>query len=313
MRSLVPLNTSIDFIKLFPYALVVSVTLIGISLVTWFDRGEGKFGIDYVGGHELIVSFNSPTDVEKLRAEFERGGLPNALIQAFEAESGDYSIRVAARTEGNTAAEISEVQGEIRRVLDQSFAGQYEVLQADFVGPTIGAELKRRALVAVMIGLIGILIYVTARFEFSFALGAIVALFHDVIIATGIYLFAGHEINGAVLAAVLTIIGYSVNDTIVIFDRAREERKKDEKGDLGVIFNRANNACLSRTIITTLLTLFTAVALNVFGGGAIADLSLFLVVGVITGAFSTIFVATPFALMWERWRERRVRAAQAAA
>ncbi|MCB0335368.1 MAG: protein translocase subunit SecF, partial [Bdellovibrionales bacterium] len=219
--------------------------------------------------------------------------------QAFEEDKNDYAIRIAG-----SAEDSKSVVEAIGKALEKGFPSGYEVMKTDFVGPTIGAELKKKAITALVVGLLGILGYITYRFEFAFALGAVIALFHDVIVCIGVYLLCGLTLNMATLAAALTIVGYSVNDTIIIFDRMREEMYKRKNFVLRDLMNYSINATLSRTIITSLLTLFSALALLIFGGGAIRDLSLFLVVGVITGTYSTIFIASPIALMWEEMRTK---------
>ena len=174
----------------------------------------------------------------------------------------------------------------------------FEILKIDYVGPTAGEELRTQALIAIIISVIGILIYISVRFEFAFALGAIVALFHDIVIGLGIYLLLGDTISVTTLAAALTLLGYSVNDTIVIFDRIREKLITAKSYVLENVINEALTEMLSRTIITSILTLFSAVALLIFGGGEIRDLSLFLVVGIVIGCYSTVFIASPVALWW---------------
>ncbi|MCL4160665.1 UNVERIFIED_CONTAM: hypothetical protein GTU68_005708, partial [Idotea baltica] len=215
-------------------------------------------------------------------------------------ETQEFSIKLPGSEIGS-----GEVKSEISSVLNKNFKSVI-IQKTDFVGPTIGAELKKKALIAILVGLVGILAYITIRFEFAYALGAVVALFHDVIVCMGIYLLTDRTLSMATLAAALTIVGYSVNDTIILFDRVRENlfsASKDES--LLDIFNSSINSTLSRTIITSLLTLFSALALLIYGGGAIADLSLFLVIGVIAGTYSTIFIAAPVALAWENFAVKR--------
>lgn len=311
--ELIKKGTRIDFIRLYPYVMVVSAILLAASVYVWFQRGDTKYGIDYVGGHQYVVSFQEPTDSNVVRSHFANEGI-SVVVQSFEIGSNQYIIRLSTPPElkGSSADEARAVRALVEGILKRKFSSNYEVIQSDYIGPTIGDELKTKALWAITLGLIGILIYITVRFEVAFAVGAITALFHDVIISVGVYLWAGHELNSAALAAVLTIIGYSVNDTIVIFDRVREEIFKRKNFDLRELLNDANNQMLSRTIITSLLTLFSALSLYLFGGGAIADLSLFLVVGVITGSFSTIFIACPIVLIWDNVRQaRRARVAAA--
>lgn len=300
--ELVPKSVYIDFLGKRFYAFAFSLALIIGSIALWIKQGEDKFGIDFRGGFEVVVKINdSAVNSESLRRSLEGKGLESVTVQAFEIGSGDYSIRLPALADGEDSKAINS---RIEESLKGDFDGKYTILKTDFVGPTIGQELRRKGMIAMVISLAVILIYVTVRFEFAFALGAVVALFHDVIVATGVYLLAGFPLTVGALAAALTIVGYSVNDTIVIFDRVREEIFKQKNFELTKLMNDCVNAMLSRTIITSLLTLLSALSLLVLGGGSIADLSLFLVAGIITGSYSTIFIAAPVVLAWERFRAR---------
>lgn len=288
-------NSNFDFIARRYFAFVVSLVFIALAIYVWNNRGLEKYGIDYVGGHEIVVKFGGeqPKALD-IRKSLEADKLENFVVQAFESEGGEYSIKIPG-----SKADSSEVKSTIETALSKKFK-EISILKTDFVGPTIGSELKRKAIIAIIVGLIGILAYITFRFEFAYALGAVVALFHDVVVCMGIYLISGRTLSMATLAAALTIVGYSVNDTIILFDRVRENLFSSSKDTtLKEIFNASINQTLSRTIITSLLTLFSALALLLYGGGAIADLSLFLVIGVIAGTYSTIFIASPVALLWE--------------
>jgi preprotein translocase subunit SecF len=242
---------------------------------------------------------------DEVRAKLETGGFRDVIVQSFERGTNEYSIRFASALSSN------EIAKNIVSALSQDASHEASILKQDFVGPAIGEELKNKAYLAIAIGLIGMLIYISVRFEFAFALGAVAALFHDVVVAMGVYLLFGHQITVATLAAAMTIVGYSVNDTIVIFDRVREELFKQDKMSLEEVVNYSINVTLSRTIITNLLTFFSCLALYLVGGGAIADLSFFLLVGVLAGCYSTIYIASPVAIAWESWRRKRL-AAQAA-
>lgn len=298
MLQLIRKTPKVDWIGLAPYAFLFSGVLLIASFYIWFSLGDDKYGIDYVGGHEIVVKIQDDTNSEAVANLLQEHGFDDPLVQSFEVGTNDYAIRVA----GDHNEATSVVRQRVQQALQSRFSGEVEVLKSDFVGPTLGDELKRKALWAVTLGMIGITAYITIRFQGAFAVGALVALFHDVIIATGMYLWVGHELNAAALAAALTIVGYSVNDTIVIFDKVREEMRKRGADRLRELLNDANNAMLNRTIITSLLTLFSAVALLVLGGGAIQDLSVYLVIGLVSGVYSTIFIAGPVVLVWHRWR-----------
>jgi len=191
----------------------------------------------------------------------------------------------------------------VKKALNDSFpAAGFEVQQEDEVGPQVGAELKTRALWSIVFALLGIIIYISWRFELGFAIGAIVALAHDVLVTVGIYTLCGRQLSLPIVAALLTIVGYSVNDTIVVFDRIREDLRLVRDKSFKDICNLSINQTLSRTLLTSFTTLITVVMLLVFGGGAINDFALALFIGVLVGTYSSIFVATPVVLLWHRDR-----------
>lgn len=282
-------------------AYFVSFVAIAISVWAWFSRGDDKYGIDFRGGHEFVVKIDAEVDTEKLQEQLEKKGFDGVSVQPFEKASRDYVIRFA------DDADSKVVREKMRTSLGEVFSEKAQILRTDSVGPTIGAELRRDAIIAVVLGLLMTVVYIAWKFEGSFAIGALVSLAHDVIVATGGYLLCGFTLNGAALAAALTIVGYSVNDTIVIFDRVREEMGKSKDANLEELLNDALNFCLSRTIITSALTLISVAALYVFGGGAIADLSFFLLIGLISGVYSTVFIAAPIVLAFENFRVAHAR------
>ncbi|MCB0329276.1 MAG: protein translocase subunit SecF [Bdellovibrionales bacterium] len=296
--ELIPSNLKVDFLSKRYFAYALSLIVIAFSLFEWYSLGEKKFGIDYLGGHELVVKIDAESSSGEIRGLMEKAKL-DAIVQSFESDDQEFSIRISSEKKS----------GEVRELVSEALKGLYsnkfEIIKADFVGPTIGEELKKNALIAILVSLVGMLLYISFRFELAFAVGAVAALFHDVIVTMGIYLISDMTISVATLAAALTIVGYSVNDTIIIFDRVREEiLKARENTSLEDIINQSISSTLSRTVITSLLTLFSALALLIFGGGAIAELALFLSVGVVTGTYSTIFIASPVALAWESFQSR---------
>lgn len=294
MRELLSHNLKVNFLSKTPLFGVVSVIVVALSLYVWFSFGNAKYGTDFSGGHEFIVHFTDPVSSDDIRKTLTDSGEEDARVQAFQGGTSDYSIRLS------TADNAEVIRGKVEAALGKAYPDKYSIVKTDYVGPTVGNELRSRALLAVALSLIGILLYIAFRFEFSVGLGSIVALAHDVIISTGIYLVSGHVISMATLAAALTIIGYSVNDTVVVFDRVREERAKRPNVDIGQLVNESLNFTLSRTIITHMLTFFSALALYVFGSGEIKDLSLYLVAGIFCGAYSTVFIVSPIAVAWER-------------
>lgn len=304
--ELIKPGTNFDFLGKRVWCFLFSTLLIAASIYVWFDRGDSKYGIDFKGGNEILVRIDEVQSADAVRVALEKGGVREPLVQAFEVGSNEYSIRISD-------VGANEAREQISGAIKATFGDTFEILQTDYVGPTIGQELKEKALIASILGLVGICLFVAFRFEWAFAMGALVALAHDVVVAVGVYLLVGHDLTMATLAAVLTIIGYSVNDTIVIFDRLREEMRKRKSYDLETLMNEVMNAMLGRTIITSGLTLFSVLALLVLGGGAIADLSVFLVAGLISGTYSTVYIASPVVLWWENWQRDRRSVAQPSA
>lgn len=288
---------SIDFLGVWKIAVFASVLLIGFSLYVFFSKGEEKYGVDFTGGYEFLVQVNgAEVTSDAIRTVLSEKGVENAIVQAFERGSPQYLVRL----EGGSS-DVEPLKVKITDALKAKYQDT-QILRVDYVGPAVGAELKSKALIALSIALLGMLAFISFRFEFAFALGAVVALFHDVIFCIGVYLLTGHTYSMGTLAAALTIVGYSVNDTIVIFDRIREEIHKSQKFNLIEVMNRCINMMLSRTLITHLLTFFAALTLYLFGGGAIADLSLFLLAGILAGSYSTIYIACPVVIAWHRFR-----------
>lgn len=298
MKELISRDSRIDFMGKSPFCLLFSLVAVAASFYVFFTQGAASFGTDFSGGHEFLVTFNGDFNSEKIREGLATQGLKDARVQAFQGASKEYSIRLSE------AADAAVVRTKVEGALTAAFADKFQIQKTDFVGPTVGAELRRSALIAVGLGILMMLGYIALRFEVSVGIGTIVALFHDVVIASAIYIVSGHLIGMATLAGALTIVGYSVNDTVVVFDRVREERKKRSSYNLAAVINEALNFTLARTVITHVLTLFSVLALYVIGEGDIKDLSLYLLAGIVLGAYSTIFVVSPVVLYWERWRGR---------
>ncbi len=298
MRELISSSVNINFMGKRYLCALLSTAAVAWAIWVFVSSGNQKYGTDFLGGSEFLVSFQGDFNSEKIRAGLAANGMPDVRVQAFQGTSNEYSIRLG---EGSNPTEI---RAKIDSALKAAFGDSAQVQKTDFVGPTIGEELQRSALLAVGLGLVGILIYIAVRFEFAVGLGSIIALFHDVIISTGIYIASGHLIGMATLAGALTIVGYSVNDTVVVFDRVREEREKKKNANIVQVVNSALNFTLSRTVITHVLTLFSALALYFVGTGDIKDLSLYLCAGIVLGCYSTIFIVAPVVIAWEKFRGR---------
>ncbi len=299
MFSIIKANTQIDFVGKRKIAAIISVSIILVSWFFFIQKGEDNFGVDFTGGSAITFRFDEKQDVEIVRAALTKAGIKDSAIQ--------YQREIAA-TEGMELPETLEIKvgyEDGTLALDTmltSFGAQgYKDIANDTVGPQIGEELKKKGVMALVWALVGIIIYISIRFEFAFAVGAIVALLHDVLITVGIYCLFGRQLSLPIVAALLTIVGYSVNDTIVVFDRIREDIKLMKgKASYREIANLSINQTLSRTVLTSLTTLLTVTMLLLFGGGAINDFALALFIGIIVGTYSSIFVATPVVLLWHK-------------
>ncbi len=260
-----------------------SLLTLAIGIGAFVLRGQENYGVEFVGGTSIQVRFQKPVAIESLRDALSKAGLSNALIQRYgEEAANEFSIKVA----GKETKLVEEASQNLAGV------GGYEITRVDSVGPAVSRDLTKKALWAIFWSAFGILIYLGWRFEWKFAFAAVVALFHDTLFAFGIYALAGREINLPTVAAILTIMGYSVNDTIVIFDRVRDNLKIFRKMPFRDLVDLSINQTLSRTLLTSLMVLFATAALFFFGGAAINDFAFILLVGFIVGVYSTVFVAS---------------------
>ena len=306
-------DTRIDFIGRRRIAALISISVIVIVLLSLFTRGL-NLGIDFTGGTLVEVSYSSSVNTEEVRTNLRRSGLDGVVVQYF-GTSRDVLIRLPADPEvdaaesssliisslrepyGETLAESSENDSQ-RCVFQDGTTGDctVQMRRVEFVGPQVGGELTEKGGLAMLYALIGILAYVAWRFEWRFALGAVIALVHDVVVTVGIFSLLGLEFSLPVLAAVLAVIGYSLNDTIVVFDRIRENFRKMRKGTIVEIMNTAINQTLRRTLLTSLTTLLVVVTLILLGGEIIKGFAVALFIGILVGTYSSIFVASPVVL-----------------
>ncbi len=309
-----------SFMKWRALFISTSLLIIAFSLFEWFETGPEKYGVDFLGGAEVVVQLDKGTPIGEVRDAMSATGLGTAIVQEFKNNlgepTGEFSIRVKSAEGADTP---EKVVAAMRTVKSESF----DLRKEDYVGPTIGEEIREAGLTAMALALVGMLIYISLRFEWRFAVGALFALVHDVLITIGIYILCGKEISAAVLAALLTIIGYSLNDTIVVFDRVRENiikaRKKGGSSgsqamkieDFLKLIDSSITQTLSRTLLTSLTTLFVVTTLWLFGGGAVADLAFTLVIGVVVGTYSSIFIACPAVVLLENFVAGREAAAKA--
>ena len=281
-------NSKIDFVNKRWIAYVVSTIILLGGMTIFLVRGEKAYGIDFTGGQMQEYRFASPVETEDVRRSLVDIGIKDATIQSMEAKN-----QVLIKTSGDAASEIT-------KEFKKSFSGNpAELMRVEKVGPSIGKHLRKSARLALLWSLIGILIYVGFRFKnVGFAVAGIIALFHDVFVAIGFLAATGRELNITIVAALLTIAGYSINDTIVIYSRIRENLKLYRKASMKEIINMSVNQTLSRTVLTTLTTLLAVVSIFLFGGEVLRDFSFTLLVGIISGIYSTIYIAAPLIMFW---------------
>jgi SecD/SecF fusion protein len=301
-------SAKVNFMKAATPLFIISWTFIILSLGYGFTRGSKLFGVDFRGGNSTTFSFAQKMEVEKIRSAITATGEKDPQIQyQKDVASGTETLRVTTTT--NTPPE------KLEQVLDGQFPqASFKAIGQQQVGPVVGKEIQRSAIIASLLSLFGILVYVAFRYEFSFAVGAVVAVIHDVLLAIGCYCIAngvsGREFNATVVAAVLTIIGFSINDKIVIFDRIREDLKLGMRGSFRDVINQALNQTLSRTIITSGTVFLATLSLYVFGGGVINDFAFTFLIGIVTGTYSSIYVASALVLWWHKGERPNIGASQ---
>ncbi|MFO7310518.1 MAG: protein translocase subunit SecF [Bacillota bacterium] len=292
-------QTRINFMRYGKATLTLSAVLVVLSLISLGVRGL-NLGIDFTGGTLLERQLGRPVTADDVRQVLASPQLADLDVAGAVIQPLDDPHDVLIRTRPLSSQEIERVDA----ALGDAF-GSVEILRTELVGPVVGAELVRRALLAVALASLGILVYVSLRFEFKFAVAAIAALLHDAIIATGVVSALGVEVNSPFIAAILTVIGYSLNATIVIFDRVRENLRIRKGESLFDLLNRSLNETLARTIHTSATTLLALVTLFIFGGSTLRDFILVLLVGLTVGTYSSMMVANPLWWLWKEREERR--------
>lgn len=277
-------QTNIDFLGLQRWAAALSLILLLISVVSLLTKGL-HWGLDFTGGSQLQISFKHSVELPKIRQTLQQIGFKDALVQSY-GTSQDVLISLAAQktSQHNLAVQLMQALPDA------------QLKQLEFIGPQVGRELATQGALAVFIALLGIMIYIALRFEYRFAIGAAVALIHDPILILGVFSLFHIEFNLTALAAILAVIGYSLNDTIVIFDRIRENFRKMRKKASVEVVNLSINQTLSRTIMTSATTLFVVLSLCIFGGPMIHSFALALVIGIVVGTYSSIYVAGALAV-----------------
>jgi len=297
-------NTKVDFIGKKYYAFVFSAILavVGIGAAVFIPMGKANLGIDFTGGVAIQLKFEKPVALDQARSVLDKEGIRDVELQQI-AGSNQLLIRFK-KAEGELKAISDKLTDVFAKTFDDN---KFIVESTTAVGPTVGKKLQKDALWAVGISLLGILVYVAWRFELIFGIAAVIATFHDVLAVLGIFYVMNKEINLLIITALLTLAGYSLTDTVVVFDRIRENLRKRGKEVPEDLINRSINEVLSRTVVTSGTTLLVLIALIIAGGEVIHDFSLALFLGVMVGTYSSIFVASPLLLLWKGKRRRLIR------
>ncbi|MDC4204499.1 MAG: protein translocase subunit SecF [Candidatus Manganitrophus sp.] len=289
-------NTNIDFIGKRYLFFAVSGVLVALGLLALvrISQGKANLGIDFAGGAAIQLRFEQPIQIEEARAALEEGGVKGAELQEVVAEN-----KLLVRLKQDIVQK--NVVEQVQEALNKKFSGnQFTVESSTEIGPTIGEKLRKDALLAVTISIIGIIIYIAFRFEFRFGIAATLATFHDVLVVLGILFLLNKEITLLIVTALLTIAGYSLSDTVVVFDRIRENLRLQKRESFQQIVNRSINEVLSRTFITGVTTFLVLLAIFFFGGEVIRDFALAMLFGLIVGTYSSWFIASPLLLLWEK-------------
>ncbi len=292
-------DSKIDFLKYRKPAFAASWLIVALGIGVVLYKGDRIYGIDFAGGDELLIQFEErlgTSDIEQIAAQQNLG----EVLPVYQSMIGEERETLRLQTEFDRATEVFAA-------LEEAFpeAGLV-VVGENRIGPAVGAEIQRDALIGIAVALIGILLYVALRFEMGYGVGAVVAVVHDLLMVIGIFVLSGRQLSAPMVAAILMVAGYSINDTIVAFDRIREELGLDPNSSLKDIVNKSINRVLPRTIITSVTTLLATMSLYIFGGGVINDFSFTFIVGILTGTFSSIFIASPVFFWWHKGDRRHV-------
>jgi len=292
--ELIKPGTNINFVGKMKIAFACSLLMIIISIVSVIWHGGLNLGIDFSGGTLIQIKFQKEPPIKSIRSVFTSLGLENSIIQQFGSDE------VVVRTTGLSSDLLRDISRRLEDALGRAYGrGASLVQRVEVVGPKVGSDLRNKAIMALVFSWIGMLIYIAWRFEFRYAVGGILALVHDVIITVGALSLLNKEFTLTIVAALLTIIGYSINDTIVIFDRIRENVRKNVRQSLSDTINASINQTLGRTILTSFTVFVVVAVLFFFGGAVIHDFAFALLVGVVAGTYSTVFIASLIVLAWE--------------
>jgi preprotein translocase subunit SecF len=307
-------NPNFDFVRWRWHAIGLSLLVILAGAYVMSTRGL-QYGVEFSGGTMVIIKFDQMPDLQRVRSAVNAmpgGAGQDAIVNTYgPPEQRQVSVRIA-RAGDETGGNLSREADAVVAVLKEANVGNFQVVGTEIVGPTVGRQLKRQGMLATILALGGILVYIALRFQFSFAVGAVVATVHDLLVTLSFLAFFRYDLTLNVIAALLTITGYSVNDTIVVFDRVRENMRAMRRDNLAHIVNVAVNQTLGRTIITAGTTLLSVIALFLFGGEVLAGFAFTMIVGIISGTYSTVFIAAAIAILWQGRRPLKGQPASAA-
>lgn len=296
-------DTRIDWLKYRWYFIAISFIVIAAGALDVYRKGGLRYGIDFSEGTIVYAKFEKTPEIDVIRNALRETGLGNAVIQRYDQPELNW-VMIRVERQVTEDEELDAAANQIIETLRKEVAGNEVVgVSTEIVGPVVGQELRRKAQNATLLALLAMLVYIGFRFEFIYGVGATAAVLHDVVIVLALVSIFNYELSLNMIAAFLTLVGYSVNDTIVIFDRVRENRRLARRQGLYEIINLSINQTLRRTILTSLLTLLAVIALYMFGGEVLRPFAFVLVTGVVAGTYSTLGIASPIVLWWRRTRE----------
>jgi preprotein translocase subunit SecF len=300
-------SVNVDWLRLKWYFLAFSLifSLAGIISMGmhWAKIGSPvPLGVDFRGGTQVQVQFQQAPDTNRIRQAMDAAGIKDVRIQSYDVASSNEVLISLPEQHNETSLDAGRQQ--IVDALQTHYANPFTVRNVQVVGPTVGNQLKKQALLATLYSMAGMLVYLWFRFQLIYGVAAVVACFHDTLITVGAFALTNQEISLTVIAAILTLIGYSMNDTIVVFDRIRENLRLSRRESLPDVVNRSINQTLSRTVLTSGLTFLTVLSLYIFGGQVLRGFSFALVVGILIGTYSSIAIAAPMLVAWQEWRTK---------
>ncbi len=306
-------NSNFNFIRWRWHAIALSTAIIVIGAVTMYRRGGLALGVDFTGGTVLVVQFQQRVGEDVVRNAVRAAGR-DALVQQYgSASQNQQMIRLPMMAGREEGTELEEDANLVRQVLSSAPVGPFDVVSTELVGPVIGRDMQRRGVFATIASLLGIMAYIAFRFRLSFGIGAIVASFHDILVTLSVLALAQYELSLNVVAALLTLTGYGVNDQIVVFDRVREKLRTMRRDAMDLVINRSVNETLPRTVITAGTTFLAVLALYLFGGEVLRGFAFAMLIGIVTSTYSTVYIASAVAVLLSPKRDATVATASAAA